>query len=264
MIESPIFFDDLPHTYTNKHTGELYSSVSSVIDIFKEKFSPTLDKTRKLRDKNGWDHNRVLSHWREVNKISITRGTFVHKCLEHFLNNNLLLLNYYLSKCCDEELVEIDDKGNKIHEENFKIDILNYINFAESLNIKKKDVILLCEFVLWNDELQIAGTPDLLQLSHKGIFIGDWKTNKKFTKYNPFKQYLKGPLDNLHDCHINIYSIQLNIYAYIAEKIFNMPVWKLEIYHLKKGEVETIPIAYDRSMAETVLKYYQNQKLFAA
>jgi ATP-dependent exoDNAse (exonuclease V) beta subunit len=73
--------------------------------------------------------------------------------------------------------------------------------------------------------LKIAGQIDLIVKSGNDIYIIDHKTNKKIDQKGGFDSKTKStakmkyPLNNLEDCNLLHYSLQLSTYAWMLQKI---------------------------------------------
>jgi hypothetical protein len=67
----------------------------------------------------------------------------------------------------------------------------------------------------------LAGTLDALFKLNEGRYVGDWKTNKKFTTDSDKegrKQKLLYPFDDMWDNSLNGYSIQLSLYRLMLQE----------------------------------------------
>ena len=74
--------------------------------------------------------------------------------------------------------------------------------------------------------LGIAGQADCLCLDDNGdIIIWDWKRSRNI-RMDSCQQMLP-PLQHLPDCNYWTYAIQLNLYRYIIETEYRMPVSKM-------------------------------------
>lgn len=83
----------------------------------------------------------------------------------------------------------------------------------------------------------------------KGFYISDYKTNAKLTYENKFQRML-APLGHLEDCKINIYSIQLSMYAYMLSS-YGYECKGLLIEHLNRE----IPVQYMRDEVFEIFKH---------
>ena len=75
------------------------------------------------------------------------------------------------------------------------------------------------------------------------ISLVDWKTNKQIkTKENAYRHGMKGtPAEKIYDCNFEKYSLQLSMYKYILENVYNIDVNGLYILHLKETDFKIIP-----------------------
>jgi len=75
--------------------------------------------------------------------------------------------------------------------------------------------------------LRCGGQPDLLLKDQKHhIVIVDWKRVKKVSKENRYES-LKYPLQHLPDCSYYRYALQVNLYRFILETEYSMPVSRM-------------------------------------
>lgn len=104
---------------------------------------------------------------------------------------------------------------------------------------------LYSEEVQYDEELGLAGTIDLKVINKDGtVSLYDWKTNKAI-KSKPFNkgQVGKPPLNDLGDCNLNHYSLQLSIYAYMLERQ-GYKIKDLTLVHLQEDKTRTYNIDY--------------------
>ena len=66
----------------------------------------------------------------------------------------------------------------------------------------------------------MAGTADLIVENPTNFCIFDFKTNKAFNFSSKYDEYFQSPLDYLAQCEYTTYSLQLSIYAYLQECIY--------------------------------------------
>lgn len=116
--------------------------------------------------------------------------------------------------------------------------------------------------------LRIAGQVDLLVVDHDGgVFVVDFKTNKKIEKksyFNPTTKTstkMKYPLNNLDDCNFSHYSLQLSLYFWLANKINpNLFLKGLHIIHYDHdGNCETHECEYLKDDIERMLGFHKKQ-----
>lgn len=199
MIE----FDSEEHKYT--YQGEEFSSVTQFLEQFKIPF----DKERwslYVANRDGITQDEVLQMWSANAKKACAFGTAVHAYAEGVIKN-------------------VDGLG---YTPKGKLGaVLKYVDSA----LKKLDCIKQSEVVVYNKELKLAGTIDLVRNVGGGVAILDWKTNKEIKLFNHYQSMLF-PLAEYHDCNYNHYLFQLNLYKYLYEKQFNEKVVALGLIHL--------------------------------
>ncbi len=104
---------------------------------------------------------------------------------------------------------------------------------------------------------------------YRFVDVDDWKTNAKFTTYNFFKTKMIYPFDSWHDCHLNHYKLQLNVYAWMFKQHGFIPR-NLQITHVNFdldenenpiNELHTVyPINYYDDLIETMIAIAFNIK----
>ena len=89
------------------------------------------------------------------------------------------------------------------------------------------------EATLFHCGLRMAGQADLLCKDTDGkLIIIDWKRAREIRYANPFRA-LKEPLEHMGDTNYSLYSLQLNLYAYILETEYGSEVSRmlLGVFH---------------------------------
>ena len=79
----------------------------------------------------------------------------------------------------------------------------------------------------------MAGQADLLCKDTDGkLIIIDWKRSRELKYASPFRT-LKEPLEHMDDTNYSLYSLQLNLYAYILETEYGIEVSRmlLGVFH---------------------------------
>jgi len=115
--------------------------------------------------------------------------------------------------------------------------------------------------VIGDLDYQIAGCADMLfwAPSKDEYYIFDWKTNKEIKTVNSYHQMLKKPFDDLDDCELSIYSLQLSLYKLIIEKNTDLKIAGLRIVHF--NEKNNKPKVYECLDLSERLKGYLNETL---
>ena len=118
------------------------------------------------------------------------RGTQVHNMVEKFLNGEVVVSNY------DDETEEVDDELAK--------HMMSFERFWKENNL----TVLKTELFLWHEDVNWAGTPDIICEINGKLAVIDLKTGKE------------------HKTH----EIQLNMYAELIRKTFDIE--EIEMYAL--------------------------------
>jgi ATP-dependent exoDNAse (exonuclease V) beta subunit len=92
--------------------------------------------------------------------------------------------------------------------------------------------------VIGDAELGVGGMVDGLfwNQKHGELQIWDYKTNKEIAEYSKYKKRMKIPINFLHDCELEGYSIQLNLYKYIIERNTNLKIGKCYLVHIHEEQ----------------------------
>ena len=92
--------------------------------------------------------------------------------------------------------------------------------------------------------MRLAGQADLLCKDTYGkLIIIDWKRSREIKYTNPYRT-LKEPLEHMDDTNYNMYSLQLNMYAYILESEYGFEVSRmiLGVFHPLIDEARCIEV----------------------
>lgn len=166
--------------------------------------------------------------WALENKKSIEKGSAYHKEQEDIAYYNNSILHPVLKKD-----VAVIPKEKKVGFDNFYNEIT-----ADGCYI---------EYLIFDEELKIAGQIDKLFVQGKNFWIRDYKTNKEI-KYSG-KNKMKFPFDKLDDCNFSHYTLQLGLYALLLErKGYKLKGLALEYYD------KEIPIEYLKKELKFALK----------
>jgi ATP-dependent exoDNAse (exonuclease V) beta subunit len=194
-------FDEDTHTYTYCDASgkpiQFFQSVTQFISTFKKPFDSDFWANKKAKQL-GVHKSVILNEWKNTADIAVKLGSNVHKWIELYYNGE------------NPPLPEHP-------EENFRVS--SFLDLYEKrLNVFKP---IGQEIRLFSRKWGIAGTTDaLFELTQK-YYVGDYKTNKKFTTdADPKGRYSKllWPFDDLWDNSLNGYSIQLSMYRLMLEE----------------------------------------------
>jgi hypothetical protein len=211
------FYED-EHYYTYK--GQKVSlSATRLIEEYSQPFDE--EKWAPISAKReGVPVEEILKRWKINNLISQIKGTNLHKYMEDSLANKYF---HYSS----DEIKKIFgyDVLNPFQSDSSIWDkVVNMMDeFLESL--KGRLIPIRSELVVGDPEYDIAGMIDQLFWNEKTqqLEIWDWKTNKDIKLENKY-QKMQGFLNNYDDCNFIHYSLQLNIYKHILQKMTGLTI----------------------------------------
>jgi len=158
----------------------------------------------------------IREEWRIKKEEACAKGTSFHKKKEDETNSVLI--------CPATGLIPIPI-GNRSFE-------------------KPKDGIY-AEHVVWNEEYGIAGQADKDTIENGYVDIDDYKTSKVIEEKS-FYHYIRGhtmmkePVNNLMDCNLSHYTLQLSTYGWMLEQK-GLKVRRLRIYHTIKDKWIEVP-----------------------
>ena len=199
---SKLEFNEEDHIYTVN--GEVYPSVSGLIENFYDKFNPEL--AYKYADSRGFLVEQVQSAWDGEADISIIKGNRVHNYSEDYINNYI-------------------DNGYKFNNPDLPTckQELGCIQWWHDTVLSKKYPNLeplVMELRMYNEKFKYAGTADIILLdkSDGSLIIGDLKTNKDIFK-SSYGQNLKNPFSDLEANPFNKYQLQFSYYQILLEEM---------------------------------------------
>ena len=191
-------FDEEPHIYTYK--GEIVgTSGSQLIEEYQEPFDAERIAPFTAKKLN-MSADEVLDMWKTANKL--------YRYPEAEIRNNF---------------------GYDVLEEYWFPITIMMEDFKEYA--RKFLIPIRSELIIGDPEFDIAGAVDQIYYNTQTeeLEVWDWKTNKEI-KYEGYKhKKLLGILSDLEDCNFVHYSIQLNIYKYILQKMTGLKFGKCRI-----------------------------------
>lgn len=249
--KSIIEFEPENHKYFNTKTGEEYISCTTLLGLFKPKFD-SIKMSSLCAKKQGKTSNEILAEWEANAKKSTDYGTEIHAGIEGYIKN-------------DKELIS-NNKYNEICKKGYD-KLISIIG----------DVGIHSEELLWNHNYKIAGQSDIVQYINgfrqlktpfgnhvPTINVIDIKTNNKINFHSEYDEYMKYPLEHLHNCNYNNYALQLSLYSYMLQTMNpGMKIGKLALLHFDRN-IESwkyIPCPYMLYEVKSLLKVYKETKL---
>lgn len=260
-----ISFDEEAHTYLGKD-GNFYEPVSRVLDHVKAPFNTEMMSfnsakkrledaslgTTVTRDEILLEQDKLKREWKEAAVESQNHGNNIHKYLEDYFN-----------------MKRVDDTSPMykiaLQLRNYYARIGYYVAFNEVRTYSKKHLV--------------CGTSDRCQLRTQRTKVVDWfdyKTNLRrgiefdSAKRDPdtgvvkfYNKYMLAPLEHLEDCNYVRYSLQLSIYALMAELTYGVKTGRLAIVYIPPSFSKAIiyPALYLRSEAMLLLELNITKKV---
>lgn len=197
--------------------------VNQSVTQFIKKYFPEFDSeniSKKYAKKHGLTQEEVLADWKRKGDISALSGTAIHSWLENAKRGKVLNIDF---TSADKLGV-----GEEVRER-FNL-LLPKAQAFHKETIGKLFPIQL-EFTVGMEDL-IAGNIDMLCWNEyaQEIQIWDYKNTKEISQTNYFKQYCNAPFNNILDCNFIHYSIQLNIYKALLQRI-GIPIGSMFLVH---------------------------------
>jgi ATP-dependent exoDNAse (exonuclease V) beta subunit len=220
-----ISFEEKNHVYSiDSRTG--YTSVTTFIKKHFNEFDADKVLERMVRfgvfskkygdDKTPQD---IKEEWKLLGRVAAERGTRLHRYIELFYNAQ------------DLGLVDVSD----LQEE-----VTYFYDFHHQLETTAP---YRTEWYIFDEELKIAGSIDMVFKVGSGFQIFDWKCSKEIKRRNKYEK-ARAPLVEMDDCNYNHYSLQLNLYKFILEKNYGLQItgMNLVILHRAHPAFEVIPV----------------------
>lgn len=203
--DSHITFDEGPHIYTIDGDSSFTSVTSWNHSHFPhfdaDKIISNMMRSRKWPQSKyfGMTPSEIKKMWNENGNQASAAGTKMHYDIECFYND----MDVEVEEDCIEwqyfEQFE-DDYGSKM--EPYRT-----------------------EMMVWDKELQFAGSIDMLYKNEDGtLSIYDWKRCKEIRKDNSFEKANTECIKHLPNSNYWHYSLQLNTYKYLLEKNYGVTI----------------------------------------
>jgi hypothetical protein len=175
--------------------GVQYISVTTLRDSWFKKFNA--DETlKKMRTKpmgryEGMTDEEIKQLWASKGELAATQGTALHKHIE---------LYYKLTPVVDNS-----------------IEYAQFLTFVQDSSLVPYEI----EWMVCDQETRVAGTIDFVAENKDGtIDLYDWKRSSKVNEYvSSYSHCLEPELSHIPDTTYWKYTMQLNLYRYIVEKM---------------------------------------------
>ena len=230
-----ISFDEKVHKYTLD--GKELISVTTLISQFAEEFDKTGEILTKCAVREGVSEKVLQNKWRKKGELAATKGKLWHATAEEYI------------------------KTGKIRKNKFTPILTQFIR---DFRFKGK---LYPECILFDPELMISGTADLVQIiDNKICQIQDYKCLEKRPTDFGFKRTMLPPVSHLSDSKISKFSLQISFYLYILHSIYGYEIGdNNNIFWVdwQNDRIEKIPIELKLNEVVSMIAAYSYQKSLA-
>jgi ATP-dependent exoDNAse (exonuclease V) beta subunit len=192
-------FDEQNHIYIVRETGQVLTSVTTLIKRYTPPFDAPVIAQQMIDKKKpkyvGMTVDEIQYQWKEKAALSSMEGTELHALLERWPDKGCW---GWLPKTY--RLLRMGKQVDKL--------------FPKLLYRFK---LVAAEKIVFSPNMGIAGQIDLLMAddaAQQGIII-DWKTNDKITDEEGAFGTMLEPIKHLKDCDVVKYGLQLGLYEKI-------------------------------------------------
>ena len=254
-----LFFEEEGHKY-NDTMGNEYLSVTTLIHDYYNNFDAAYWAHKKAREQ-GKSEKAILAEWDRIRDEACSRGTKTHNGLEDAIKevSKFKKAIQYLTDTTSGRVITIADIPALIPQ---PLDVDKFIEatdnkYPEIYRVFKfytdKGYIIYSEIGAYLMDYLVSGTIDIFCYRPTDFVILDWKTNRDGLKFEagyykkdktiipnqltnewipqPRKKMLP-PVSHLADCNGMHYSLQLSMYAIMAEIILGIPCYGLGLCHI--------------------------------
>ena len=253
-----LFFDEGPHKYTDT-LGNEYRSVTTLIGDYYNHFDADYWAHKKAREQ-GKSEKQIRAEWDRIKDEACERGTATHNGIEDAIKSVSKFKEAirYLEEAKSGRCITIADIPDLIPRP------LDVEEFKEATNNKYPEIYRVFDFytergyTIYSEigafliDYLISGTIDIFCYRPTDFVILDWKTNRDGLKFEAGyykkdkstipnqltnewvkkKQSMLPPLNHLDDCNGMHYTMQLSLYAIMAEIILDIPCVGLGLCHI--------------------------------
>ena len=253
-----LFFDEGPHKYTDT-LGNEYRSVTTLIGDYYNHFNADYWAHKKAREQ-GKSEKQIRAEWDRIKDEACERGTSTHNGIEDAIKSVSKFKEAikYLEEVKSGRCITIADIPDLIPRpldvEEFKVATNN--KYPEIYRVfdfyTERGYIIYSEIGAYLMDTLVSGTIDIFCYRPDNFVILDWKTNRDGLKFEAgyykkdkttipnqlTNEWVKKhetmlpPVAHLDNCNGMHYSLQLSMYAYMAETILQIPCVGLGLCHI--------------------------------
>lgn len=253
-----LFFEEKAHKYTDT-LGNEYRSVTTLIGDYYNHFDADYWAHKKAKEQ-GKSEKQIRAEWDRIKDEACERGTATHNGIEDAIKSVSKFKEAikYLEEVKSGRCITIADIPDLIPRP------LDVEEFKEATNNKYPEIYRVFDFytergyTIYSEigafliDYLISGTIDIFCYRPTDFVILDWKTNRDGLKFEAGyykkdkstipnqltnewikkKQNMLPPLNHLDDCNGMHYTMQLSLYAIMAEIILDIPCVGLGLCHI--------------------------------
>ena len=253
-----LFFEEKAHKYTDT-LGNEYRSVTTLIGDYYNHFDADYWAHKKAREQ-GKSEKQIRAEWNKIKDEACERGNATHNGIEDAIKSVSKFKEAikYLEEVKSGRCITIADIPDLIPRpldvEEFKVATNN--KYPEIYRVfdfyTERGYIIYSEIGAFLIDYLISGTIDIFCYRPTDFVILDWKTNRDGLKFEAGyykkdkstipnqltnewikkKQNMLPPLNHLDDCNGMHYTMQLSLYAIMAEIILDIPCVGLGLCHI--------------------------------
>ena len=256
--ENFLFFEEQAHKY-NDTFGNEYRSVTTLIGDYYPHFDADYWAHKKAKEQ-GKSEKAIKAEWDRIRNEACERGTKTHNGLEDAIKevSRFKKAIRYLTDIENGRVVTIADIPAMIPKpldvEQFKKATNNkYPKIYEVFDFyTERGYVIYSEIGAFLMDYLISGTIDIFCYRPTDFVILDWKTNRDGLKFEAgyYKkdkstvpnqltnewvkkhEFMLPPLGHLENCNGEHYTMQLSMYALMAEIILEIPCHGLGLCHI--------------------------------
>ena len=225
-----VIFVESDHSYLidGRPSGRL--SATGVLSRFTKEFDSDKVAARSAA-KMGVSKQTVLDGWRASNVYSQELGTAFHHYAEMLFSRKIVSMQNIVEGAVQK--VHLD------HRQTLR-DTLPALA-GQIIAYYKAHAHLIpvaLEMPIGDmDDTRVCGMVDMFCYNERDdtYELLDFKTNKAIKDTNAYGEYLLRPLQHLHSCELNKYTLQLSLYQYIIEKYTALKVSARKIIWLNSN-----------------------------
>lgn len=246
--DSKLSFEPKEHIYLYDGVRSL-TPVSTVVNYFFEPFdSIGLSERTAIRDRKS--QCEVLEDWDCKGAESREIGTFLHSQIESYFSKKPLVDHTHFSYSGQYVRVNKD------------VSIMDEIRYFKNFLKENPLFPFRVEWHIYDLNLGIAGTIDLLCRNGREFDIYDWKRSRKASPDETIWRYGINGLNHIPDIGFYHYAIQQNIYRYILENNYGITVRNMYIviFHPIYNNYRKFEIPRMEKETMIIVNYLQNHQ----